>query len=337
MSENISNDFSEKRTLKQIFKDYFRKNKKEDYAQYGGYAAYRKPGKIAIHALPGQQHLVPHQIVRPDNLFYAAAKGMTTQVLRLLRGDSERDIKKANVDKADKLGMTPLMYAAQNGHNHIVDLLLAARADIDIRNNVKPKQPNFGYMPVGMGVRNPLGRQAPVPILAVSPRSQQRQRVLAVSPTNSIVSGVPPVTAYRQPTGYPGPQVAYGPPPVAKKQDPFSNIVSFFGGGDGEEEPKKQEYKGPTALSYAVIAGDEDIVKRLLSLGAKVGVRDLQEAQRMGKRSIFRLLRGPLPVPVGQVPGYPAPYLGPEHYANRDGFTPVVGNLQRRPKILRTI
>ncbi|KAG0134731.1 ankyrin repeat-containing domain protein [Tuber indicum] len=58
-------------------------------------------------------------------LHIAAARGITVSVRILL------ETGRLNINRTNKLGMTPLHYAAQGGCNEVVQLLLAQK-DIDI-------------------------------------------------------------------------------------------------------------------------------------------------------------------------------------------------------------
>ena len=62
-------------------------------------------------------------------LHYCAYHGLTSSVIRLL------SIRNIDVHLKDYLRKTPLFLAANNGHAHIVYLLVLKGADIDARNS----------------------------------------------------------------------------------------------------------------------------------------------------------------------------------------------------------
>jgi ankyrin repeat protein len=63
-----------------------------------------------------------------EALIKACLNGQAREVRRLLSGG-------ADVNDTDKLGHTPLISAAQHGHLEVVDMLLAAEANVHAAND----------------------------------------------------------------------------------------------------------------------------------------------------------------------------------------------------------
>ncbi len=79
----------------------------------------------------------------PDsiNIHEAAKKGSLEEVKAFLNNGE-------NVDVKDKHGMTPLYYAAVNGHKNVCEYLISQGADVDAGSE-------FGFFPLGGIINTP--------------------------------------------------------------------------------------------------------------------------------------------------------------------------------------
>jgi len=82
----------------------------------------------AGHHFPNQSPEAT-QILHPDNaqqLLFAAANGYEAEVRSLLEGRA-----RANIEAGNEDGDTPLLLAAQHGHERVLKILLIYKANIE--------------------------------------------------------------------------------------------------------------------------------------------------------------------------------------------------------------
>jgi len=150
-----------------------------------------------------------------------AARNGHEEVVKILLGREE-----VNPDKPDYYGVTPLSYAADYGHAGVVKTLLG-------REEVNPDKPdNYGRTPLSNAAQN--GYEGVVKILL------GREEVNPDKPDN------------------------YGRTPLSyAAQNGYEGVVKILLGREGVS-PDKPNNHGATPLSYAARNGHEGVVKTLL-------------------------------------------------------------------------
>ncbi|KAI1356915.1 hypothetical protein F5Y01DRAFT_301082 [Xylaria sp. FL0043] len=176
-----------------------------------------------------------------------------------------------NINETDSLGCTPLSYAAEEGHEAIVKLLLEAKANPNLQNKFAEANPNlqdqFDQTPLSYAAEK--GHEAIVKLLLEAKANPNLQNELGRTPLS------------RTPLLY----------AITKEHEAIVKLLLAAGAN-----PDLQDKWGETPLSAAANNGLEAMVKLLLAAGANPNLQDkdgrtpLSRATERGHEVIVRLL-----------------------------------------------
>jgi len=217
-----------------------------------------------------------------------AARNGHNEVVKILLGQEE-----INPDKPENHGYTPLLIAAENGHEDVVKTLLG-------REDVHPNKPSsYGYTPLSCAACQ--GHEGVVKILldqeGVSPDTPTNDGQTPLSYAAGCGhEGVVKTLLQREEVNPDRPD-SYGTTPLsAAAQSGNEGVVKILLGRD-EVNPETLDRDGDTPLSCAAYGGNEGVVKILLEqegvnpdIPNHAGQTPLSYAARRGHEGVVKVL-----------------------------------------------
>ncbi|KAK0510326.1 hypothetical protein JMJ35_007720 [Cladonia borealis] len=216
------------------------------------------------HALAASQVLITGYEFRTDNLdklptlrdtwlIRAAAEGQEVVVQRLLDNGAELNSK-------DELGRTPLSYAAENGHEAVVKLLLSYDVAADSQDT------RYGQTPLSWAAEN--GREVVVKLLlsydvAADSQSKYGRTPLSWAAENGH-EAVVKLLLSRDDVAADSQDTRYGHTPLSRAaENGHEAVVKLLLSRDDVAADSQDKSFGQTPLSWAAENGHEAVVKLL--------------------------------------------------------------------------